>query len=141
MEENRKTVKVFCRVANGVELRLTKDGYDDGTGFHHKIQYGEPVVLGGPSALHAGVNDHALHSPTAAAENEVDANFWAEWAKQNERNPLLAQGMIFSPDETKGDAKDNADAAIARTRLVELEAKPETLIQGEALQERLEGME
>jgi hypothetical protein len=98
MAEDRKTIKIFCRIANGVALRLTKKGYDDGTGHCPQIQDGDAVTLRGPSALHAGVNDHGAHNQSPAVENEIDAEFWTKWSEQNARNPFLMQKMIFSPE-------------------------------------------
>ena len=96
----KRTVTVFCRVANGVELCLFRPGYDDGTGsgYHPVLHVGAPVVLKGPSARGAGANDGALHK-FDGVPNEVDAEFWVAWAKQNALNPLFANGLIFAaPD-------------------------------------------
>ena len=97
MAEDRKTVTVFCRIANGVELRLFKPGYDDGTGSGYRpiVGTGPKVLLKGPSGLAAGTADHAgVHAEPVA--NEIDAAWWAEWQEQNKgHNPLFDRGFVY----------------------------------------------
>ena len=97
MTEAPKTVTVGCRIVNGLTIRHCKPGYDDGTGSGYRPVYptGPAVHLNGPSALHAGANNHALHDKASAQETEVDETWFAEWLKQNEKNPIVTQGMVY----------------------------------------------
>lgn len=91
------TVKIGCRMINGVALRLFKKGFDDGTGdgVQPTVSDGPLVRLRGPHPVHAGAGDtSALHCEPVI--NEVDAEFWAKWAEQNAANPIFAQGYVYA---------------------------------------------
>lgn len=93
MTEDRKTVTVLCRVPNGIMLRLTKQGFDDGTGFKPQIWDGAGVRLNGPSALHTGAGaPEGVHLDPV--ETEVDAEWFGKWLAQNAKNPLVVDGAV-----------------------------------------------
>ena len=96
MDDERKTVTVYCRVVNGVTLRLFHMGHDDGTGsgYHPIVSAGRDVFLRGPSARGAGVQQRADMSVVVA--NEVDADFWTQWHAVHMNDPLSRQGMIWA---------------------------------------------
>lgn len=90
-------VKIACRQIGGVQIRLWKKGWDDGTGDNVRptVVDGPPVALKGPSARLAGVQSS---SPMDLEPEHtlVDADWWARWKDQNEgKNPLLDHGAIW----------------------------------------------
>jgi hypothetical protein len=93
-------VKVACSVVNGVMIRLYKEGYDDGTGDGIKpmVKDGPGVRLRGPSALYAGTAN-AGGDDLVPEITEVDAEWFAEWMKQNAQNPMVTFGAIRVADE------------------------------------------
>ena len=52
-------VKVACTVVNGIMIRRSKPGFDDGTGDGMKpmVHDGPGIRLNGPSALHTGAGN------------------------------------------------------------------------------------
>ena len=95
--DERKTVRIGCRVANGLDICLFKPGYDDGTGSGYRpILPGKRVSLKGPGGLAAGVGDQALQRSQRHDVTDVDAVFWDEWKAQNAgKNQIFDQGLIF----------------------------------------------
>jgi hypothetical protein len=98
--ERVRTVKVKCSVPNGMLIRISKPGYDDGTGDNVKttVWDGPGVRLNGPSSLHAGAgnSDGAGQEP---GETEVDAEWFDRWLEQNKINPLVADGHVQKVEE------------------------------------------
>jgi len=97
MEQERKTVKIRCGVANGIELQLWKQGFDDGTGVKPTVVDGLPVRLKGPSGLRAGVGNTNLKDLIEVTE--VDAEWWSKWLAQNAKNPMVEMGFIGPVEE------------------------------------------
>lgn len=91
-----ETVTVACSVVNGISLRLTRPGEDDGTGYRPPRLSGLDVRLMGPSARGAGTNNGFRAAPGRAVMNEdIDVEFMKEWLEQNRLNPLVMGGSIF----------------------------------------------
>ncbi len=98
--ERVRTVKVTCDVVNGVMIRISKPGYDDGTfdGAKMAAWDGPGIRLNGPSALRAGAgNSDGLNQ--RPGETEVDAEWFDRWLAQNELNPLVAGGHVRKAEE------------------------------------------
>jgi hypothetical protein len=94
------TVKIACKIPNGIKLRLMKEGYDDGTGSGVRPQVvdGAAVTLAGPSSLHAGAgNTEARGQPHGVTE--VDAGWWARWHEQNKEGILCVEEFIYELKE------------------------------------------
>lgn len=89
-----KTVKVACRVPNGVLIRLQKDGPDDGTGKPFVAHDGPAIRLAGPSSIHTGAGD-PFGSTLEPGYTEVDAEWFARWLDQHKLDPMVTQGFIF----------------------------------------------
>lgn len=104
MEESKK-VRVACTIQNGYELRLYKEGYDDGTGARPRVPDGDAVILKGPDATQSGAN--AMASMPAVV-TEVDEPFITKWLVQNEQNPFVKRGCILVLP-----ARDKAAAPVA----------------------------
>lgn len=111
MADERKTVRVACTIPNGLELRIQREGHDDGSGVRHMVYVGDPVVVRGPEATSAGVNQPAGELVTT----EVDAGFFATWLAQHENDPLVTQRAIYAIDD-----------AAERRQAPEPEEPPET---------------
>lgn len=94
------TIKVACRVVNGIKLRLFKQGFDDGTGDGQRptVVDGAAVTLKGPSSLNTGAGATAP-SGLEPVINEVDQDFITRWLEQNAENPLRLQGMVYLADQ------------------------------------------
>ena len=91
-----KMVKVGCRVPNGVMIRLSKPGFDDGTGsgVREMVHDGPGVRLNGPSSIDTGAGNTDRRD-LPPGETEVDAEWWRKWAEQHRLNPLLTSGNVF----------------------------------------------
>ncbi len=101
-DEKPEMVKVACKIPNGIELRLFKQGFDDGTGQRPLIhdQTKPRVFLAGPNTLGAGVGNTMVET-APAVHSDVDAEYFAEWLKQNEKNPLVTKGFIVQVDKER----------------------------------------
>lgn len=99
-EVARSKVRVSCLIPNGLELRLFTKGYDDGTGFRPIIEdRSKPrVFLAGPNSLAAGVGNTML-TASEPVVTEVDAEYFALWLEQNEKNTLVTGGLIAKVDD------------------------------------------
>lgn len=97
-------VKIACMVPNGILIRLSKPGFDDGTGDGVKMiaHDGPAIRLSGPSSLHTGVG--ATHrDDLEPGVTEIDDAWWAKWLSQNENNTLVTLGMVkVLPEEPTG---------------------------------------
>lgn len=98
------TVTVGCKVLNGVMIRLSKRGYDDGTGDGERpfVHDGPGIRLNGPSALGAGTGD-ASGQGLEPGLTDVNAEWMASWLDQHKLDPLVTGGHVFVVDETKGE--------------------------------------
>jgi hypothetical protein len=92
----RESVWVGCRIVNGIMIRLSKPGFDDGTGdgMRPMIHDGPGVRLKGPSSLHtgAGATERADLQPEFT---EVDAEWFAAWLEQHKLDPLVAMEQVY----------------------------------------------
>lgn len=97
--------RVACRVPNGVVIRLSKPGVDDGTGtglreFAHD---GPGIRLNGPSSLHTGAGNTDGHDLDPGI-TEVDAEWMGKWVAQHALDPLVLQRQVYVADG-EGDGK------------------------------------
>lgn len=99
----RRMAKVACSVVNGIAIRLSEPGYDDGTGKPARAAGGY-VTIPGPSSLHTGVNNTAAYEPVIS---EVDADFIERWMEANQKNPMVTSGMLAV---LQGDQNEAANA-------------------------------
>lgn len=102
--EERRTVKVACTFPNGLMIRKSKPGVDDGTGDGEKMPAhdGPGVRLNGPSALHTGVGA-TQRDDLPPGITEVDGEWWDAWLAQNPENPLITQKVIYLLEEDEPD--------------------------------------
>lgn len=89
-------VKVACLIPNGIMIRRSKQGFDDGTGDGVKpmIHDGPGIRLNGPSSLHtgAGATDR---QDLPVAITEVEDEWWAAWLEQNQNSPLVTMKQVY----------------------------------------------
>lgn len=85
-----ETTQVACTLPGGTELRLCREGHDDGSGARRLRQYGPAVALNGPQR---GAPDGAV------GLTDVDAAFWAKWSEQNALSPLVTSGCVRAASE------------------------------------------
>lgn len=106
-QEDRRNVRIACSVPNGIMIRLSRQGYDDGTGdgVRPMIGDGPPIRLAGPAALHTGVNATSGEGLEPGV-TPVDAEWWAKWVDQHKLDPLIVGGYVY---ELRGD-DDDVDA-------------------------------
>lgn len=93
-------VKVACRVPNGLNIRLSKPGFDDGTGVKAMVHDGPGVRLNGPSVLQTGAGN-TMREDLPPGETSVDADWMGRWLDQNSTNPLVTMEQVFLLDEEK----------------------------------------
>ncbi|HEV7214161.1 MAG TPA: hypothetical protein VGP33_03475 [Chloroflexota bacterium] len=99
---SRKTVMVGCKLPNGLRLQLRKKLADAPAGGIGSVYQpvGDPVTLAGRNSSRV-IGGYGL--------TEVDADFMAEWMKQNEGYSPIVKGMIFvqsTPDRAADQAKE-----------------------------------
>lgn len=97
-------VKIACTFPNGIFIRKSKPGVDDGTGDGEKMpgHDGPAIRLNGPSALHTGVGA-TQRTDLPPGLTEVEDDWWNVWLGQNEKNPLITQKVIYVVEEEKPD--------------------------------------
>ncbi len=99
--ERIKLVKVACHVPNGIMIRRSKAGYDDGTGdgVRETVHDGPGVRLNGPSAIHTGAGATS-RADLPPGLTDVESEWWDAWLAQNQQNPLITMKQIYvQPDE------------------------------------------
>lgn len=103
MGQDRKMVRVACLVPNGYMIRLSKPGFDDGTGDGARptVHDGPGVRLNGPSALNTGAGSTESAEPGVT---EVDAGWFDRWLKQHELDPVVTMDQVYVLDD--GEPKD-----------------------------------
>lgn len=120
--KGKRTVTVACKFQAGLLLRLcaprTVAEPLMGGGSREVKQYfpvGEPVYVHGP-AEPAGQAPEGYVRPQLqdgyALTHGIDADFFAEWLKQNKDTDLVRSRVIFAAsgaDAVQGQAKDNRD--------------------------------
>lgn len=122
----RRMAKVACSVVNGIAIRLSEPGYDDGTGKPARAS-GSYVTIPGPSSLHTGVNNTASYEPVIS---EVDADFIERWMEANQKNPMVTSGMLAVLHEEQTEAVPIAEAPSAvdpQTEAPETPAPPDPI--------------
>ncbi len=138
------TVTVACNVSNGLVLKLYKfeDKYEAVMGIPDAKRLTreavlddsyETVTLFGPSPeiskdpMHWCLVVRGINNSAYALTPGVDAQWFAEWLKQNEQSPLLKNGCVFayaSEASAKDAAKDRKEFRSGLEPLtVEVDAK------------------
>ena len=120
------TVTVACKHPSGLLLyRETARVIPEpvfGGGFREVTQYfktGEPVKINGP----AHPQDKAPHCTIIggyAMTYGVDADFWNEWLKLHNGDPMVREGIIMAipkPADAEAEAKRNAEVRSGLERL------------------------
>jgi hypothetical protein len=100
----RKTVMVGCKLPNGLHLQLRKKIADAPAGGIGTVfqPVGDRVTLNGRNSSKV-IGGYGL--------TEVDADFMAEWMKQNEGFAPVVKNMIFiqpTPDRASDQATEQA---------------------------------
>lgn len=93
----KTVVTIACRVPNGVELRHTELGFDDGTGTGAKMPGPvRTIFLLGPGSLASGTNDPTGRFGEAPVflNEGIDAALADDWFKANALNPLVTSGHV-----------------------------------------------
>jgi hypothetical protein len=97
-------VKIACHVPNGIMIRRSKEGFDDGTGDGVKpiIHDGPGIRLNGPSALHTGAGNTAREDLPPGL-TEVEDDWWEAWFSKNQQNPLVTMKQVYvaPPEEAE----------------------------------------
>ncbi len=98
--EKRRTVRVACLVPNGLLIRITVAGPDDGTGDGEKMMGREEpgYRLAGPDQRLMGTNARS-RPDVAPGVTEVDAEWAARWFEQNKLNPIVTQRQVWILEE------------------------------------------
>ena len=113
-KKSHRTVTVGCKVPTGLRLQLCKKtSYfeDTPSGSKERFRYdrvGEMVVVQGPAQA-VGTTPRGYKAPLIAPggyalTQNVDADFFEEWMRQNAQNPIVKNKMII----VHGNARDAA---------------------------------
>lgn len=89
-------VQIACHVPNGIYIRRSKAGFDDGTGDGQKsVAHDGPAIrLNGPSSLHTGAGN-TMGEDLPPGLTEIDPEWWDAWLAQNAKNPLVTQKQVY----------------------------------------------
>lgn len=99
MLEAKNTVRVACLIPNGLMIRVTVAGPDDGTGDGQKMMgHGGGYRLNGPSSRQMGVGATARQD-VAPGVTDVPADYMSLWFKQNELNEIVRQRQVWILEE------------------------------------------
>lgn len=95
-DEKRDLVKVACMVPNGVMIRLSKPGYDDGTGDGAKMPGwdGPGIRLNGPAAVDSGVGNTDCKGLEPGV-TEIESGWWSSWLEQHKLDPLVTMEQVY----------------------------------------------
>jgi len=93
-------VTIACRVPNGIMIRRSKKGADDGTGDGVQMMAhdGPGIRLNGPSALHTGAGATS-RGDLPPGLTEVESEWWDAWLAQNQQNPLITMEQVYLAPE------------------------------------------
>lgn len=117
-----KTVKVGCRVPNG--LRLQVSDWIKGPDGNPMLKVIEIHDIAG-SGAHLGQVNGNLHADGDATFTEMPADHWEKWYEMNKDSDLVKSGAIF-----KGKARDKVEEGGAADP-VQAEAEAQRAILGE----------
>ena len=115
-----ETVRVACTIPNGIELRLYREGHDDGTGTKPRVPDGDPVFIPGPNSTPTGAHATGTLQPVVT---EINAHCMRGWLEQNEKNPFVVRGSIMiekvgpvslASDDKKGEPLGTAQVEPAK---------------------------
>lgn len=114
------TVKVGCRLPNGLSLRVSD--WVKGPDGEQMLKEVARYELAG-SGAHLGQNTSGLATEEDAAFTEMPADDWAKWYEANKDSDLVTSGAVF-----KGGARaQTADVAPADPVQAEAEAQRDIL--------------
>lgn len=103
MDDEKRFVKIACHVPNGIMIRKSKAGPDDGTGDGVKMMGhdGPGVRLNGPSSLHTGAGN-TVRQDLPPGLTAVEGEWWDAWLAQNQENPLIKLKQVYvAPEEAE----------------------------------------
>lgn len=107
------TVTVGCKLPWGLKLRLFKmEPHDEpvmGGGMKsvsRAVQFRDPVVINGCAVAKGVAPEHPIVGGYGLTYN-VNAEFFAEWLKQNADHPAVRNNMIFAQGKSAS-ARDQA---------------------------------
>jgi hypothetical protein len=106
-QQQKKKVRVACKLPGGLLIYKKSIGYDDGTGDGVKQMGGHDgpgIRLNGPATSRdaggigrpgGGTNDpEGENAPFGITEIDGDWRF-DNWLEQNQRNPMVERGLIY----------------------------------------------
>lgn len=109
-ESRSSTVTVACKIPHGIIMQLCKETKvveDTQAGPRERTRFdrvGERVFIRGnsyPVSPAPGFPERGPQAGGFALTYDVDAEFWAEWLKQNSRSPMVKNGLIFATPTTE----------------------------------------
>lgn len=115
-----RTVTVACKIGvASISLQLCQvvekfeQSLQGGRMIKEAIRIGDVVIIRGTSYPRGTPPEGFPAAPLiidgAAMNPGISAEFWEEWVKQNQQNPLVKNGMIFAhekPDHVAGMARE-----------------------------------
>lgn len=101
-------VKIACHVPNGIYIRRSKPGFDDGTGDGVKsvVHDGPAIRLNGPSALHTGAGN-TVREDLPPGITEVNGEWWDAWLDQHKADPLVTMKQVYLLPSEEGTKDPN----------------------------------
>lgn len=98
-DQAKRTVRVACTIPGGLMIRLQRLSEDDGHG-RVMVWDGTGLRLNGPAV---GTSSGVGNTSPIGLEpgiTEVNAEWWAAWADQHKKDPLLTDEHVRAlPDE------------------------------------------
>lgn len=92
-------VRVACLIPNGLMIRLTETGPDDGTGSGaHIMGQSAGVRLNGPSSRRMGASATARQDLEPGV-TEVEKAFMEKWLDQHKLDPAVTMRQVWILDE------------------------------------------
>lgn len=113
LPKGAKRITVACKYPHGLILRLFRHDKVDVPspgGLRTEtvpVQIGEQVRINGPVAPTNQSSRHEIAGGFALTHG-VDADFFAEWMKQNAASDMVKNGLIFSASD-RNSARDRAE--------------------------------
>lgn len=93
------TVRVACLIPNGLLIRITQQGPDDGTGSGaHMVGQSAGVRLNGPSSHRMGAGATGRQDLEPGVK-EVEKRFMETWLDQHKLDPTVTMRQVWILDE------------------------------------------
>ena len=108
MQKEKELVRVACRHAGGIAIRLWKAGPDDGGGKNPMIEDGPKIHLIGPSPLASGTSDSSGHDQEPGI-TLVEREWIDKWLEQNKQTILVAEHFVYVVDDEKPEEQKAAE--------------------------------